>query len=116
MKILKSWVVTSYTVADMYMWPYLQGRRWVTWQIPMKQSSKEYCQVQKFLLTTPSSSKRERERERWGERGEKERERGSVHQILCKKGNDSFTVHETKHSIPPLLYFNVSQTKGAFPI
>jgi len=33
MEILKLWVVTSCTVADRNMRPYLQGRRW-RWKVP----------------------------------------------------------------------------------
>jgi len=50
MEILKLWVVTSCTVADRNMQPYLQGRRWrwaPSWQ--------RKCSNSSFLPRTPSA-------------------------------------------------------------
>jgi hypothetical protein len=126
MKILKLWTVTSCTVADRNMLPSSSGQKMEmesytkifipTYQIMwchIVNSDETFIQrvlscskVTLDTTSTPSSPPQKK----------KKREKEKVYQILCRKRHESFTVHEMKYSVPPILYFHVSQTKCASPI
>jgi hypothetical protein len=119
MKILKLWVVTSCTAADRNVQPSSSGQK-----IEKESFTKMYiasyqimwCYTVNSNETHTKSTAKSKITPDNHTPPHPPNEKTKFTKFCANKGQESFTVHETKSSNPPILYFHVSHTNRASSI